>query len=59
MVKKCFVLHEEVIDAFHEKYYIPTIEFSLFHLDQARILSSMECGKTINDCFRANASKTL
>ena len=26
MVKKCFVLHEEVIDMFHNKYYIPTIE---------------------------------
>ena len=26
MVKKCFVVHEEVIDVFNEKYYILTIE---------------------------------
>ena len=26
MAKKCFVLKTEVIDVFHEKYYIPTIE---------------------------------
>ena len=26
MVKKCFVLHEEVIYVFHDKFYIPTIE---------------------------------
>ena len=26
MVKQCFVLHEEVIDVFHENYYIFTIE---------------------------------
>ena len=26
MVKKCFVLHEEVIENFHKKSYIPTIE---------------------------------
>ena len=25
MLKKCFVLHKEVIDVFHEKMYIPTI----------------------------------
>ena len=24
-VKKCFVLHEEAIEVFHEKYYSPTI----------------------------------
>ena len=26
IVKKYFVLHEEVIDVFHEEYYIPPIE---------------------------------
>ena len=25
-VNKCFVIHEEVIDVFNEKYYIRTIE---------------------------------
>ena len=25
MVNKFYVIHEEVIDVFHEKYYIPTI----------------------------------
>ena len=25
MVKKVFVLHEEIIDVFHDKLYIPTI----------------------------------
>ena len=57
IVKKCFVLHEEVIDVFYEKYYIPTIEQLSFHLSHIRILGPMECGKIINDCFHANASK--
>ena len=26
MVNECFVLHEEVIDVFHNKFYIATIE---------------------------------
>ena len=30
MVKKCSVLHEEVLDVFHDKFKIPTIEN--FHL---------------------------
>ena len=38
-------------------FYIPTIEKLSFHLARVRIIGSMECGKTINDCFRANASK--
>ena len=49
MAKKCFVLHEEVIDVFHEFFYIPTIEKLSFHLAHVRIIGSMECGKTIND----------
>ena len=31
IVKKCFVLHKKVIDDFHEKNYIPTIEKLSFH----------------------------
>ena len=57
MAKKCFVLHEKVIDIFHEKCYIPTIEKVSFHLTHVRIIGSMECGKTRNDCFHANTSK--
>ena len=49
MVNKCFVFHEEVIDVFYAKYYIPTIEKLLFHLAHVRILGLMECGKTRND----------
>ena len=57
MLKKCFVLHEEAIDVFHDKFYIPTIEKLSFQIELVRILGSMECGKTINYCFRASASK--
>ena len=56
MVKKCFILFEEVIDVDHKKYYIPTIEKLPFHLACVIILGSMECGKTRNYCFRANSS---
>ena len=56
-MKKCFVLHGEVIDVFHEKHYIPTIKKISFHIDHVRILGSMECGKTRNYCFHSNASK--
>ena len=59
MAKKGFVLHEEVIDVFHEKYYIPTIEKVSFHLAHVRILGSMEYGKTRNDCFHGNTLKIL
>ena len=38
MVKKVFVLHEGVIDLFHEKYRIPTIEKLLFHIAHISIL---------------------
>ena len=41
MVKKCFILHEEVIDIFHEKYYIPTIQKMSFHIVNVRIFFSM------------------
>ena len=56
MVNKCFVLHEEVIDVFHKKYYIPTIENLSFHLACVRIIGLIECGKTKNDRFHANGS---
>ena len=52
VVKKYFVLHEEVIDFFHDKIYIPTIEKLSFDLDHARILGSMERGKTRIYCSR-------
>ena len=51
MVKKCFVLQEEVIGVFHKKNYSPTIEKLLFHLARVRILGSMECRKNRNDFF--------
>ena len=57
MVKKFFVIREEVIYAFHEKHYIPTIEKLSYHLVHVIILGSMEYFKTINDFFHANASK--
>ena len=57
MLNKCSVIHKEVIDIFHEFFYIPTIEKLSFHLSHVSILGSMEYGKTRNDCFRANASK--
>ena len=56
-MKKCFVLHEEFIDVFHEKYYIPTIEELSSHLDCVSIIGSMEFGKTRNDYFHGNALK--
>ena len=57
MVKKCFVIHEEVIDVFHEKIYIPTIEQLSFNIFCVSIIGSMEYGKNRNYCFRENASK--
>ena len=41
MVKKCYVLHEEVIDVFHEKFYIPKIEKLSFHIAHVRIIGYM------------------
>ena len=57
MAKKCSVLHEEVIDVFNEKIYIPTIEKLSFHVSYVRIIGSMVLGKTRNDSFHDNASK--
>ena len=50
-----FVLHQEVMDVFHEKYYIPTIEKLTFHLDHVSNIGSMECGKTRNYFLHDNA----
>ena len=51
------VIHEEVIDVFHNKLYIPTMGNFSFHLDHVRIIGSMECGNTENDCFHENLWK--
>ena len=48
MAKKCFVLYDEVIDVFHEKIYIITIEKVSFHIANVSIVGSMECVKTRN-----------
>ena len=50
-MKKCFALHEEVIDIFHNKFYIPTLEYLSFHLSNAYFFGSMQCGKTRNEYF--------
>ena len=42
---------------FTETNYVPAIEQLSFNLSHARILGSMECGKSGYDCFRDNASK--
>ena len=57
VANKWFVLHEEVIDVFHDKFYNPTIEKLSFHIYHVRILGSMECMKTRNDFFHKNAQK--
>ena len=56
MVNKCFVIHEEVIDVFYDKFYIPTIEKLSFNLFHVRIIGSMEYDNTRNDCYHDNAS---
>ena len=57
MVNICFVLHEEVIDVFHENNYIPTIEKLSFHLVRVRILCSIEFENTRHIYFQNNATK--
>ena len=52
MANKCFVFHEEVIDVFHNKFYIPTREKLSFFLSHVSIIGSMECGRTRNDYFQ-------
>ena len=52
MVKKCFVLHKEVIDVFPKKCYILTIEKLSFYLDHVSIIGPMERGKAIHNFFK-------
>ena len=54
-----FFLREEVIDVFHNKFYIPTIDDLTINIAYIRIISSMECGNTINDSFRENLRKAF
>ena len=51
-VKKSFVLHEDVIDTFHNNLYIPTIEKSSFHLACVKNIGWMKRGKTKCDSFQ-------
>ena len=59
MVNKYFVIREEVIDVFHEKYYIPTREKMSFHISCVSTLCSMKYGKSRSDCFQGSASKNI
>ena len=59
MRRNVFFLHEEVIDIFHELFYIPTIEKLSFHLAHVRILASMEFWNTRNDCYHNNALENI
>ena len=45
-LKKFFVIHEKVIDVFHQIFYIPTIEKLSFYIYHVRIIGSMEFGNT-------------
>ena len=40
-----FVLHEEIIDYFHNNFYIHRIEKLSLHISHVIILGSMECKK--------------
>ena len=51
MVNNYCVLCEEVIDVFHNKFYIPTIEKLSFRLAHVRVLGSMGYGRTRNHCL--------
>ena len=48
MVNKYFVLHEDFMDIFNDKIYIPTIEKLSFDLAHVRILGSTENGNNRN-----------
>ena len=54
MVDNVFVLHEVIIDVFHEKICIPKIEKLSFNIAHVRIIGPVECDKTINDSFHDN-----
>ena len=57
MMKKYNVFHEEFIDVFHDKFHIPKVEHFSFDLAHVRIIGSMKCGKTRNDCFHNHTTK--
>ena len=59
MANKCSVLQKKVVDVFCGKFHSTTIEKLSFHFSRYRIIGSIECGKTKNDFFHDNASKTL
>ena len=59
MLKNFFFIHEELIDVFHNKLYIPTIENLSVHLARLRIIGSIECGKNRNDYFQINVGKVF
>ena len=48
MAKRICSHHEEVIDVFHDNFYMTTIEKLSFYLVHVRIIGSMECGKNRN-----------
>ena len=50
-------LYEKVIDIFHNKFYIITIEIFSFHLAHLRIIGSIEYGIHQNYYFRVNSEK--
>ena len=52
-----FGLNEEVIDVFHNTFYIPTIENWKFNIAHIRILDSTEYGRTGNDYYQVNTVK--
>ena len=55
IVKKSFVLCEEFIDVFHNKFYIPTIEQLSSYIFYVSIIGSVSCGKTRNHSFYENS----
>ena len=50
--EKRFVIHEDGIDVFHNKFDIPTMGNLSFQLSHVRIIGTMEFGKTRNENFR-------
>ena len=56
MVNKCFVLHEDFMDIFNDKIYIPTIEKLSFDLAHVRILGSMKFRNAKNYYSNDNVS---
>ena len=57
MVKKCFVIQEEVIYLFCENFTFPQYKYCRFIYLILELLVFMEFGKTRNDFFRYNELK--